>query len=449
MTNSDASAPFDGADGYKPRDQYAVLVLMILLSVTLNLVTLPLTQVVDPISRTFGIDDISFSVLMGAFFAVPSMVMSVLGGWLADRTSRRSLLLVATLLWTTGGVWSALAPTYEQLAAARILVAIGAGIKFPVAMTWINDAFPPDRRGKAIGAFFVVLGLGPAIGASVGGLVLQAGEAGGLSSLSLLGAGEPWRATLLVLALTNLLVAPWLLTLRDARPSRPVSNAPREARSSSAFPVGLLIAMVAAAGFLSLADTANLSWLPTVLRREYGFDARQTGLAFGVIATIAGAVGPIAGGVAGDAVFRRHGTQGRLWLCCASTFLCAPLFLSYVGKSSVVLVVALTLSGLLTVLALSLGYVAIQALLPPHRRGFATGLASATTQVFTAVAPTVVAFSSARMGGTGSLGGAVALVTIASFLAAAGIYGWTALRSRGWERSTFTAESSAGVAAHG
>lgn len=421
--------------GYRPRESWSVLGAMIVLSITLNLVTLPLTQVVDPVRKSFGIDDVAFSLLIGAFFAVPSIIMSIFGGWLADRMSRRRLLIGAALLWTAGAVFSVLATTYEQLAMARVIVAIGAGVKFPLAMTWINDAFPPERRGKAVGAFFVVLGLGPAIGASIGGAVLHAAEAGRFASVPVLGALEPWRATLLVLALPTLASLPWVTTLPDGRPAAVGEiGTSTSLGSNDRFPFILLAAMVAGAALLSLADSANLSWLPTVLRRQYHFDARQTGFTFGLIATIAGTAGPMIGGIVGDAVYRRHGTSGRLWVCAGASLGCAPLLASYAGSNATVLICALAISGVFSVLALSLGYVAIQALLPPGQRGIGTGLANAMTQMFGAAAPTIVALTSARaFYGQASLGGGVAVVTVGALLLASGVYAWTAWNVGRWQ----------------
>ena len=82
-----SSAEFDG------RDALSVLLAMIAVSVTLNAVILPFAQVADPVSKTFGIDDLQFSLLIGTFFAVPSTLMSVAGGWLAEHLAGAARLL--------------------------------------------------------------------------------------------------------------------------------------------------------------------------------------------------------------------------------------------------------------------------------------------------------------------------------------------------------------------
>jgi MFS family permease len=411
----------------------SVLLAMILVSITLNLVTLPFAQVATEISRTYGIDDVKFSLLIGLFFAVPVTLMSIGGGWLADHVSRRRVLVVAMVVWTAGAIWTALAPTYEQMALSRMVVAAAVGTKFPVAMTWINDAFPPHRRARAIGALFVILNIGPAIGASISGVILNAVETGAFTGLPGIGGLEPWRVGLLVLALISLLPLPWVALLKDARPARAEVPADVPASSGESFPVWLVAALVVSAALLSLADTANLGWLPTVLKRQYGFDAQEVGFTFALIVTVAGTLGPLAAGVLDDHVHKRHGLNGSIITCAIAAALCAPLLAAFAQPSSHLLIAALLVSGVISVMALTVGYVAIQSLLAADRRGTGTGLAHALENLARASAPTLVAtvglpFAAMPAGG---LGAGVAIVCVGAFALAALLYAGVAFYLRG------------------
>lgn len=404
-----------------------MLAALIAVSVTLNVVILPFTQVADPIQKSFGIDDVKFSFLLGTFFALPTMIASIGGGWLADRLSRRKLLIIAIVLWTGGAMVTALATSYTQLAAGRLVVAAAAGIKFPLSMTWISDAYPPERRGKAVGALFVVFNIGPAIGASIGGVALQAADAGFFDAWPLVGGLEHWRAALVVLAASNLLVLPWVALLRDSRPAHARRTQEAAAQVPAQTRLFFVASLIAGAALLSFSDTANLAWLPTVLRREHGFGPQDVGLVFGLITTTAGLLGSVMGGWLGDWAYRRKGSAGRLQVCAVSALLAAPMLMAYVAGNVRLLVGALVISGVLSVLVMTLGYVVIQACLPPERAGIGTGVAHAMTNLAAAAAPTAAASASAYLA-TGLLGSGVAAVTVAALLAAAALYGVVAWR---------------------
>ncbi len=139
--------------------------------------------------------------------------------------------------------------------------------------------------------------------------------------------------------------------------------------------------MIAGCALPPLGDMANPTWRPTLPRRQHGVDAKHTGYAFSLLATVADALGPLLGGLAGGAIYLRRRTAGRLWLCAAAARLCTPLLAAYGGKDGRWLIALLVGNGLLSVLTLALG----------------TGLASAATQLLAAAAPTVVAFVSAQL----------------------------------------------------
>ena len=435
---SGVAAPAVETRSFRLSDAMSVLLAMIAVSITLNIVILPFAQVADPVSRSFGRDDLQFSLLLGAFFAVPSTLMSVAGGWLADRCSRRRLMLVAMMVWTAGAIWTALATSYEQLALARMVVAAAAGTKFPLAMTWVSDAFPPHRRAKAIGGLFVVLNVGPAISASLGGLGHHAAESGALAWLPLIGTLEPWRAAMLLLAAANLLPLPWVASLNDVRPApgegsttAPDSLSAVSTPEPAAFPVLLSATLIGGAALLALADTANLGWLPTVLKRQYGFDTRQTGFTFGVIATVAGIAGPVLAGVLDDRLHARHGIVASLVTCSLASAICAPMLAAFASTDARWLVGCLLVSGVLSVMAMTVAYVAIQALMPAGRRGMGTGVAHAMTNLASAAAPTLVAGVAKLLPeGPSNLGMGVAAVTVSTFAAAAALYAIAAWQVR-------------------
>ena len=76
-------------------------------------------------------------------------------------------------VFTLASALAALAPSLDALVAARALQGLGAAIVTPLTLTLISEAFPPERRGVALGIWGGISGLGVALGPFVGGAVVE------------------------------------------------------------------------------------------------------------------------------------------------------------------------------------------------------------------------------------------------------------------------------------
>jgi EmrB/QacA subfamily drug resistance transporter len=100
-------------------------------------------------------------------------VLLLTGAALGDRFGRKRMFMVGTLLFTVSSAAAALAPTINLLIAARAIQGVGAAIATPLTLTLLADAFPPARRGLAIGVWSGISGIAVALGPLVGGAVVQ------------------------------------------------------------------------------------------------------------------------------------------------------------------------------------------------------------------------------------------------------------------------------------
>lgn len=100
-------------------------------------------------------------------------VLLLTGAALGDRFGRRRMFVIGLLLFTAASAGSALAPTTGWLIAARAVQGIGGAIVTPLTLTLLADAFPPERRGMALGVWSGISGIAVAIGPLVGGLMIQ------------------------------------------------------------------------------------------------------------------------------------------------------------------------------------------------------------------------------------------------------------------------------------
>src|ERR1700760_4852509 len=78
-------------------------------------------------------------------------VLLLTGAVLGDRYCRRRVFMGGISLFTVSSAASALAPSIDALIAARAIQGVGASIATPLTLTLLADAFPPDRRGMALG----------------------------------------------------------------------------------------------------------------------------------------------------------------------------------------------------------------------------------------------------------------------------------------------------------
>jgi AAHS family 3-hydroxyphenylpropionic acid transporter len=127
------------------------------------------------------------------------------GGWSADRTGRKPVLLVSVAIFGLFSVLTALTHDYPSLLAARFVTGLGFGGALPNLIALANESSRPERRGATTSAMFCGM---PAGGAAVALLVKFAG------------AGLDWRTVFLLGGALPLLLLPVIaFLLPETRPT--------------------------------------------------------------------------------------------------------------------------------------------------------------------------------------------------------------------------------------
>jgi len=140
---------------------FMVVLDLLVVATALSTIRRDLGASVEQLEWTVNAYTLSFAVLL--------MTASALG----DRFGRRRLFSIGLGLFAAASAACALAPSVSWLIAARAVQGAGAALGMPLALALLNSAFPPQRRGWAMGIFGGVTGLAALIGPVPGGAITQ------------------------------------------------------------------------------------------------------------------------------------------------------------------------------------------------------------------------------------------------------------------------------------
>jgi EmrB/QacA subfamily drug resistance transporter len=131
-----------------------------------------MTPALPSIMRDLHIDA-SVGQWLTTIFMLVSGIMVPVTAYLINRFSTRQLFLLALLVFFLGTLACGFAPSFLSLLGGRVLQAIGAGVLMPFSAVTIMLVFPKERRGLALGVNGIVIGVGPAVGPTVSGLIVD------------------------------------------------------------------------------------------------------------------------------------------------------------------------------------------------------------------------------------------------------------------------------------
>jgi MFS family permease len=181
-----------------------------------------LSILVGDIKRDLQVSDAQIGFLYGTAFAVFYALFGIPLGRLADSWYRGRLMAMGLALWSSMTAFSGFASTFGMLAAARIGVGIGEASASPAAYSMISDYFPKERRATALSIYSSGLYIGGGISLPIGGFVVSRWTAAypdpATAPLGLAG----WQAAFIAVGLPGLLLALWVLSLRE--PQRGASD---------------------------------------------------------------------------------------------------------------------------------------------------------------------------------------------------------------------------------
>ena len=133
----------------------------LVVSTSLSTIRLDLGASIEDLEWTVNAYNLSFAVLL------------ITAAALGDRYGRRAFYAIGLGLFAGASAASALAPNVGILIAARAVQGAGAALLLTLGLTLLSAAFPPEKRGTAIGLFSAVTGIAVAVGPLVGGAIAE------------------------------------------------------------------------------------------------------------------------------------------------------------------------------------------------------------------------------------------------------------------------------------
>ena len=139
-----------------PRKLYPWTALIILTALNfLNYIDRSVLFAVQPLVQSeFQLSNAQVGYLTSAFLLF-YMVAAPFVGPLADRYSRKLIIVLGAVFWSGLTLLTAVTHTYGELLLRHTLVGVGEATFVTIAPTFVADLFPENKRGRIFGIFYL------------------------------------------------------------------------------------------------------------------------------------------------------------------------------------------------------------------------------------------------------------------------------------------------------
>jgi len=161
------------SEPHYPANRWKVLAVMSLSLVIVMLNNVTLNVALPDLSTELSADNSELQWIMDAYALVFGGTLLVMGA-LGDRFGRKGALQVGLVIVGAASAWTALyADSSSDVILARATMGLGAALVMPSTLSVLLVVFPPEERGKAIGIWAAMAGVGAPIGLLLGGWAVE------------------------------------------------------------------------------------------------------------------------------------------------------------------------------------------------------------------------------------------------------------------------------------
>lgn len=287
---------------------------------------------------------VMFGKIMAAFMWIYGL-MSPISGIVADRVSRKWLIVISLAVWSTVTLLMGYASTYDEIYWLRAAMGVSEALYIPAALSLIADYFTGKQLSLAVGIHMTGLYMGQAVG-GFGAFVA---------------AHLSWQSTFHWFGIVGIVYAFVLMLFLSEK--RTVAAAGKQTAQTSlgsmlrenltaiSRSLGMLLTCVAYWAILfffatsSVPGWATKNWLPTLFADSLGIDMVWAGPVATITIAFASFIGVMVGGPMADRWSRKH-LKGRIYTSSIGLALMIPsLVLMGYGTSLVAAVGAGILFG--------------------------------------------------------------------------------------------------------
>src|SRR4051794_22754883 len=106
-------------------------------------------------------------------YIIATVLVMPLTGFLGSFFGQKRVYLASLVLFVVGSALCGLASSLPMLVLFRAIQGFGAGALQPTQQAILRQTFPPEEQGMAMAMFAMVIMVGPAVGPSLGGLIVD------------------------------------------------------------------------------------------------------------------------------------------------------------------------------------------------------------------------------------------------------------------------------------
>ncbi len=292
-----------------------------------------LSLLVKPIKHDLHLTDTQISLLMGLSFALFYTIFGMFIGRLADRNSRRNIIIAGISIWSLMTTLCAGVGTYFQFFTARMGVGVGEATLSPSAYSMIADLFPKKRLATALSVFSLGVFLGSGLAMLIGSGIVAKLPKEGMMNVPIFGDIFPWQMIFVYVGLPGLLIASLLFTIKEPVRSNILQVGGETVKLSLKDSLAIIfkhrtayLMICFATAFAALVNYGCNAWIPTFIARTYGWEVSKAGAFYGLILVSSSISGVLFGGWFADYLVKKGFIDGRLRVGLLGTVLCLCSF---------------------------------------------------------------------------------------------------------------------------
>ncbi len=244
----------------------------------------------------------NWGIMLGQFKWVYAF-LSPIGGYIADRFSRRFTICGSLFVWSAVTWWTGHASTYNELLVARSLMGISEAFYIPAALALIVSYHTGRTRSRAVAVHQMAIYVGQIVG-GFGGYVADAPNLG-------------WRFAFDGCGIFGMLYAlPLVVLLRDAPRSVDAPAVQQVSVASGAKELLMNLSFIFLVLYFTLPAMAGWvvrDWMPAILKQQFNIGQGKAGISATLYWQVAAIIGVLIGGWLADRWMQRQ-RRGRIFV---------------------------------------------------------------------------------------------------------------------------------------